>query len=86
MELRNRYMAAESRYDENNIMYRRCGRSGVLLPKVSLGFWHNFGANDPFERSRAITHYASTTASPTSTLPTITARPMAVPRKPWDDS
>ena len=58
MELRKKYMAAESRYDESKTLYRRCGRSGVLLPKVSLGFWHNFGANDPFERSRAITHYA----------------------------
>ena len=39
-------------------MYRRCGRSGVLLPKVSLGFWHNFGSVDPYERSRELTHYA----------------------------
>lgn len=39
-------------------MYRRCGRSGVLLPKVSLGFWHNFGDDDPYNRCRAITHYA----------------------------
>ena len=39
-------------------MFARCGRSGVLLPKVSLGFWHNFGSVDPYERSRAITHYA----------------------------
>ena len=30
----------------------------MLLPKVSLGFWHNFGGVDPYERSRAITHYA----------------------------
>jgi len=42
----------------NNIPFRRCGRSGVLLPQLSLGFWHNFGAVDDFERSRAITHYA----------------------------
>ena len=39
-------------------MYRRCGHSGVLLPKVSLGFWHNFGDDDPYNRCRAITHYA----------------------------
>ena len=38
--------------------YERCGHSGVLLPKVSLGFWHNFGSVDPYERSREITHYA----------------------------
>lgn len=34
--------------------YNRCGESGVLLPKVSLGFWHNFGVNTPYERSRDI--------------------------------
>jgi len=34
--------------------YSRCGDSGVLLPQVSLGFWHNFGRNTPFERSRDI--------------------------------
>ena len=39
-------------------MYNRCGLSSVLLPKVSLGFWHNFGDDAPFERSRAITRYA----------------------------
>ena len=50
-------MAEESRY-ENGMEYERCGRSGVLLPKVSLGFWHNFGSVDPYERSREITHYA----------------------------
>ena len=38
--------------------YQRCGRSGILLPKISLGFWHNFGGVDPYERSREITHYA----------------------------
>ena len=37
---------------------RDAENSGVLLPKVSLGFWHNFGGVDPYERSRAITHYA----------------------------
>ena len=51
------YQADESRYD-NGMIYERCGRSGVMLPKISLGFWHNFGGVDPFERSRAITSYA----------------------------
>ena len=36
------------------MQYRRCGRSGVVLPKISLGLWHNFGGTVPFERSRAI--------------------------------
>ena len=40
-----------SRYDR--MTYRRSGASGVLLPLVSLGLWHNFGAVDPFEKSRA---------------------------------
>ena len=58
MELKETYVADEHRYDLSAQMYQRCGRSGVLLPKVSLGFWHNFGGIDPYERSRAITHYA----------------------------
>ncbi|MGM9621409.1 MAG: aldo/keto reductase [Bacteroidaceae bacterium] len=58
MELKRRYTASAQRYGESEAMYRRCGRSGVLLPKVSLGFWHNFGGVDPYERCRAITHYA----------------------------
>lgn len=45
------------RYD-GVMSYERCGRSGVMLPKVSLGFWHNFGGVDPYERSREITRYA----------------------------
>ena len=51
------YLADPQRYD-NGMQYARCGRSGVLLPKVSLGFWHNFGGVDSYERSREITHYA----------------------------
>ena len=51
------YKADAKRYD-GTMAYRRCGRSGVLLPEVSLGFWHNFGAEDPYERSREIVRYA----------------------------
>ena len=51
------YQADEHRYD-NGMQYQRCGRSGVLLPKVSLGMWHNFGSVDPYERSREIVRYA----------------------------
>lgn len=58
MELRKPYVASDSRYDQSDSLYRRCGRSGVLLPKVSLGFWHNFGGTDSYERARDITHYA----------------------------
>jgi len=42
-----------SRYDAAEF-YRRCGRSGLRLPLISLGLWHNFGANDSFENARAI--------------------------------
>ena len=52
------YIADAHRYDQSERLYRRCGQSGILLPKISLGFWKNFGAVDPYERSRAITHYA----------------------------
>lgn len=58
MELRKPFIASDSRYDQSDSLYRRCGRSGVLLPKVSLGFWHNFGGNDSYERACDITHYA----------------------------
>ena len=51
------YLADAKRY-ENGMQYERCGRSGVLLPKVSLGMWHNFGSVDPYERSREIVRYA----------------------------
>ena len=52
-----KYFADPLRYD-GGMKYERCGRSGVLLPKVSLGFWHNFGGVDSYERSREITRYA----------------------------
>lgn len=51
------YKADSSRYD-NGMQYRRCGHSGIMLPEVSLGFWHNFGAIDPLQRSRDIARYA----------------------------
>ena len=46
------YNAAEGRYDA--MPYRRCGRSGLKLPAVSLGLWQNFGDDRPLETSRAI--------------------------------
>ena len=58
MNTKGIYTASAARYDDAEALYSRCGKSGVLLPKVSLGFWHNFGAVDAYERSRAITHYA----------------------------
>ena len=46
------YHAAEARYDQ--MTYRRCGRSGIDLPAISLGLWHNFGDDKPAETQRAI--------------------------------
>ena len=48
----NTYNAVEDRYDK--MQYRRCGRSGIDLPLLSLGLWHNFGHTTNFENSRAI--------------------------------
>jgi L-glyceraldehyde 3-phosphate reductase len=46
------YAAADDRY--NKLPYRRCGRSGLLLPEISLGLWQNFGDGKPIEEQRAI--------------------------------
>ena len=50
------YKPKESRY--KNMSYRRCGNSGLLLPALSLGLWHNFGNSDNFENARDIIHTA----------------------------
>jgi L-glyceraldehyde 3-phosphate reductase len=50
------YLPAADRYDR--MLYRRCGRSGLLLPAISLGFWWNFGDDRPFDTSRAIVRRA----------------------------
>lgn len=44
------YQASQERY--HSMQYNRCGKSGLLLPAVSLGLWHNFGTNDNFETMR----------------------------------
>jgi L-glyceraldehyde 3-phosphate reductase len=50
------YVAAEDRYEQ--MSYRRSGRSGLLLPEISLGLWQNFGHDRPLETSRAIVRRA----------------------------
>ncbi|MDE6924905.1 MAG: aldo/keto reductase [Acetatifactor sp.] len=50
------YEASETRYDE--MRYNRCGNSGLLLPAVSLGLWHNFGSNGNFETMQAMCYTA----------------------------
>ena len=47
-----KYVPAENRYSE--MKYNRCGRSGLKLPSISLGLWHNFGGVDDFETCRKI--------------------------------
>jgi len=50
------YLPASARYD--SMTYRRCGRSGLLLPAISLGLWYNFGGVDSLENARAMIHRA----------------------------
>ena len=50
------YTPCPDRYE--NMKYRRCGKSGVLLPELSLGFWHNFGEHHDEARGLEIVHYA----------------------------
>ena len=51
------YTAAEDRY-ECGMKYRRCGRSGIMLPEISLGLWQNFGDTAPLARSREMLLHA----------------------------
>ena len=58
MNLVETYQPSPDRYDA--MPYRRCGRSGLRLPAVSLGLWQNFGGDHPYELSRAIVTRAPT--------------------------
>lgn len=51
------YSPSSDRY-ECGMKYRRCGRSGILLPEISLGLWHNFGDVDPLSNSMDMAHFA----------------------------
>jgi len=51
------YLASPDRYN-NQCEYRRCGRSGLKLPVLSLGLWHNFGGVDIYENGRSMLRYA----------------------------
>ena len=81
MDITTRYIADEQRYDQ--MKFRRCGKSGVLLPEVSLGFWHNFGGADVYEHCRQTARYAFdhgiTHFDLAMVLPTV------LPRKRWAD-
>lgn len=51
------YSPVADRY-ENGMKYRRCGKSGIVLPEISLGLWHNFGDVNTFSNSMDMAHYA----------------------------
>ncbi len=51
------YLPESDRYN-NKTAYRRCGRSGINLPEISLGLWHNFGGVDVLENGRSMLRYA----------------------------
>lgn len=51
------YSADKARYS-GGMKYRRCGKSGILLPEVSLGLWHNFGDVDTLANSLRMAHFA----------------------------
>jgi L-glyceraldehyde 3-phosphate reductase len=88
------YLAAEERYD--TMTYRRCGRSGIKLPAISLGLWHNFGDDRPLEDQRAIlrrafdlgiTHFdlANNYGPPYGSAETNFGRVLATDFKPYRD-
>lgn len=58
MKLPTAYEAASTRYDHAEQMYQRCGNSGVLLPRISLGLWKGFGGNRPFSECQDLLHTA----------------------------
>ena len=73
------YTPAKERY---NIMeYNRCGRSGLLLPKISLGLWHNFGDTSDYENMRQLCFTAFDNGITQFDLPIITVRLTEVRRK-----
>src|SRR5580658_7544096 len=89
------YTPAANRY-ESPQFYRRCGRSGLQLPLISLGLWHNFGAPDPYANARAmacrafdlgITHFdlANNYGPPDGAAETTFARILHEDLLPWRD-
>ena len=52
MYIANEYQAGENRYA--SMKYNRCGKSGLKLPALSLGLWHNFGSKDNFDNMKAL--------------------------------
>src|ERR1700730_7538252 len=88
------YLAAADRY--KSLAYARCGRSGLQLPRISLGLWQNFGSSAPFENARemvlksfdrGITHFdlANNYGPPTGSAEENFGRIMAADLAAWRD-
>jgi L-glyceraldehyde 3-phosphate reductase len=77
------YLPSESRYD--HMLYNRSGRSGVKLPAVSLGLWHNFGGVDVFENSRAMLRRAFDLGPPAGSAEQTFGQVMQLDLKPYRD-
>ncbi|HVO09799.1 MAG TPA: aldo/keto reductase [Vicinamibacteria bacterium] len=88
------YMPTADRYD--HATYRRCGKSGLQLPPISLGLWHNFGGVDVFENGRAIvrrafdrgvTHFdlANNYGPPPGSAEEVFGRLLDLDLRPWRD-
>lgn len=89
------YTPSPNRYD-SSAFFRRCGRSGLKLPRLSLGLWHNFGGVNPFENARAIarrafdlgiTHFdlANNYGPPYGTAEETFGQILAKDLRPWRD-
>lgn len=72
------YQAKETRYD--TMQYNRCGNSGLKLPTVSLGLWHNFGDFSSYDNMKKLCFTAFDHASLILILPTITDLNREVPK------
>ena len=75
------YTASKERYTQ--MEYKRCGDSGLMFPKVSLGLWHNFGDTSVYENMKQMCFVSQhlTTESHSLTLQIITDRNREAPRK-----
>lgn len=73
------YIAKETRYD--NMKYNYCGASGLKLPAVSLGLWHNFGSNGNFDTMMDMSRQPLITVSHISIWRIIMAHMMALLRR-----
>ena len=79
MEEKVMYNASEKRYE--NMIYNRCGNSGLKLPAVSLGLWHNFGDTSSYETMKQICFTAFDNGITHFDLATITGRSPEVQRR-----